>query len=195
MEARGRRPESFPRISLASGLRQRPAFCLVDKAVGHLHAFQGALAKIRRHTVGMVFQGKGAAQPPVVHRAGLGETKLDRDRLWFDGKRFDPGLGNCRLCDVDVVEQCFQLGLYAFAGLAIFGGGRFIRDLDAAGMQFLRNSKIVERDDRPWTRFDRLFRCHKQVVEQGREIAVCARDSLPALDTRWSTMWTLVVLR
>lgn len=68
------------------------------------------------------------------------------------------------------VEKCCELRGKIGAGFAVFGGDALTGNLDAAGMKFIGNGQIVERDRRPGALFLAFLRGDDQVVEQRSEI-------------------------
>ncbi|BCG80828.1 hypothetical protein MesoLj113b_43700 [Mesorhizobium sp. 113-3-3] len=140
---------------------------------------------MRRDAIGMVAESKAAAHAAEIGSAlGLVQSQFGRDRFRIDRRQFFLRLrvlGSQR--QLGVFEQGSEFARQISTGLAIFGGGY----LDAAGMEFIGDREIVERNGR--TRAGlvaaldavALVGGDEEVVEQRSEITLGAGSdvSLP----------------
>ena len=140
---------------------------------------------MRSDAIGMIAESKAAAHAAEIGGAfGLVQAQFGRDRFRIDRRQFFLRLrilGSQR--QLGVFEQSGEFARQISTGLAIFGGGY----LDAAGMEFIGDREIVERNGR--TRAGlvaaldavALVGGDEEVVEQRSEITLGAGSdvSLP----------------
>jgi len=139
---------------------------------------------MRRDAIGMVAESKAAAHAAEIGGAlGLVQSQFGRDRFRIDRRQFFLRLrvlGSQR--QLGVFEQGGEFARQISTGLAIFGGGY----LDAAGMEFIGDREIIERNGRTRAGLVALDTValvggNEEVVEQRSEITLGAGSdvSLP----------------
>lgn len=139
---------------------------------------------MRGDAIGMVAESKAAAHAAEIGGAlRLVQPQLRRDRFRIDRRQLFLRLrvfGSQR--QLGVFEQSGEFAREISTGLAIFGGGY----LDAAGMEFIGDREIVERNGRTRASLVALYAValvggNEEVVEQRSEITLGAGSdvSLP----------------
>ena len=139
---------------------------------------------MRGDAIGMVGESKAAAHTAEIGSAfGLVQSQFRRDRFRINRREFFLGLrvlGSQR--QLGVFEQGGEFARQISTGLAIFGGGY----LDAAGMEFIGDRKIIEWNGRTRTGLVALYAIalvggNEEVVEQRSEITLGAGSDVSLL--------------